>query len=206
MPDKLSSSSVGDGADLALFKVAYEEGKRLVDDQVAELDSMRQRSVQFLAFVGSATSFLVGTSLPGTTSLTSGQRVVAASATVLSFGSIILVALILLSLVWGSRGTSSAAETGGQSKPRFLQRIVPARVQWHFRLDPLRLVTEWPKAKAVQQSKTEMTYYGALAKQYSSMSTRNKPALRTLRTYYWMFICATALQVTAWSSLAWLSR
>jgi hypothetical protein len=45
--------------DLPMYKMAYDEAKRLVDDQVAELDGIRQRSVQFLAFIGTGTAFLV---------------------------------------------------------------------------------------------------------------------------------------------------
>lgn len=46
-----------------LYKAVYEEAKRGLDAQSAELDSLRQRAIMFLAFVSSATAFLVGTTL-----------------------------------------------------------------------------------------------------------------------------------------------
>lgn len=46
-----------------LYKLAYEESQRTLDDQADELTGIRGRAVQFVAFVGAATAFLVGTSL-----------------------------------------------------------------------------------------------------------------------------------------------
>src|SRR4051812_18524824 len=46
-----------------MYRVAYEEGQRTLDDQVDELNGIRTRAVAYLAFVGTATAFLVGTNL-----------------------------------------------------------------------------------------------------------------------------------------------
>jgi len=46
-----------------MYRVAYEEGQRALDDQVDELNGARTRAVSYLAFVGTATAFLAGTSL-----------------------------------------------------------------------------------------------------------------------------------------------
>jgi hypothetical protein len=43
-----------------LYKIAYENSQRSLDDQVEELNGVRQRVGQYIAFVGSATAFLVG--------------------------------------------------------------------------------------------------------------------------------------------------
>jgi hypothetical protein len=89
---------------MPMYRIAYDEGKRLVDTQLAELNGMRDRSVQFLAFVGSATAFLVGTSLgrvgEGTdiaykTALTVSLAI---AASVASLAAIYLVITILLAL------------------------------------------------------------------------------------------------------------
>src|SRR5690349_1031373 len=46
-----------------LYKVAYEESRRTLDDQADELNRIRDRAVQFEVFIGAATAFLVGTGL-----------------------------------------------------------------------------------------------------------------------------------------------
>jgi hypothetical protein len=49
-----------------LYRVAYVESQRTLDDQQDELKGMRDRAVSFTAFVGAATAFLVGTGLHAT--------------------------------------------------------------------------------------------------------------------------------------------
>src|SRR5664280_1806938 len=53
----------GSGDAAALYRIAYEEGKRALDDQVDELNGIRGRAVQFTAFVGSSTAFLAAVGL-----------------------------------------------------------------------------------------------------------------------------------------------
>jgi len=45
-----------------VYKLAFEESIRALEDQRDELSGLRQRVVQFLAFTGSATAFLLGSS------------------------------------------------------------------------------------------------------------------------------------------------
>jgi hypothetical protein len=56
------NSAQATGAE-GLYRTVYEESQRTLDDQNDELTEIRQRVVQFVAFVGAATAFLVGTSL-----------------------------------------------------------------------------------------------------------------------------------------------
>jgi hypothetical protein len=49
----------------ALYQVAYDLGLRTLEDQRDELNGIRTRAGSFTAFVGSATAFLVGTSVQG---------------------------------------------------------------------------------------------------------------------------------------------
>ncbi len=46
-----------------MYRIAYEQGLRTLDDQAAEVDGMRARAVSFMAFIGTATAFLVGTTV-----------------------------------------------------------------------------------------------------------------------------------------------
>ena len=162
-----------------MYRVAYEEGVRAVDDQIAELDSMRQRSVQFLAFVGSATAFLVGTGLGGA-ARTPAFYAVAATATVLALFSLTMVAFILLSIEC---------------------RHGLHRVLWNFRLEPSTLVEKWIDPDVGAASESE--YYRALALQYDKMSAENDGPLKTVRRWYWLFLLLGSTQVMLWASLVW---
>jgi hypothetical protein len=46
-----------------LYQMAYEASQRALDDQQDELGRLRDRGVNFAAFIGAATAFLVGTGL-----------------------------------------------------------------------------------------------------------------------------------------------
>ena len=60
------TSALGSSSDQqALYQVAYELGLRTLEDQRDELNGIRTRAGSFMAFVGSATAFLVGTSVQG---------------------------------------------------------------------------------------------------------------------------------------------
>jgi hypothetical protein len=80
---------------LELYRLAYDEGKRSVDDQTSELANARTRAVQFLAFVGSATAFLV-TRVVEIGDKPDSFRLWAGLATALAIGAIVLVTLVLV--------------------------------------------------------------------------------------------------------------
>lgn len=162
-----------------LYKLAYEEGKRAVDDQLSELDSMRQRSVQFLAFVGSASAFLVGTSLKAT------ERS-------LVFYSIAITASILTLLTLAlclSLLTATRRLLGGGLE------------QWSFRLSPSALV-KWIEPDVRPPS--EADFFRALAERYEGMATDNSRSLSKVRSRYSAFLGVAVLQLTFWLVLAWL--
>jgi hypothetical protein len=79
---------------VSLYRLAYEESKRTLDDQSSELSEVRQRGVAFVAFVGASTAFLVGTSLasPVRDLIFYG---IAGLATVLSLATLVLVVTLL---------------------------------------------------------------------------------------------------------------
>ena len=162
-----------------LYKLAYEEGKRTVDDQLAELDSMRQRSVQFLAFVGAASAFLVGTSLK----VADRPWVFYLLAVTASVFTLLTVALCI-SLLLATR----RPWTGGEH-------------DWSFRLSPRALV-RWIEPDVRPPSESD--FYRALAERYEGMAEDNTEGLAKVRSRYILFLGAAVLQLTLWLVLAWL--
>lgn len=183
---------------LAMQRVAYAEGQRLVDDQLAELDALRQRTVQVLAFVGSATSFLVGTTL-STRELSVGAQVVGTIAALLSIGSLLLACVILLAAV--DRAPASLVDGSVPSKKWF-----PRPATWNFRMDPKVLVDGWIDAPRVSGPLTEVAFYKALALRYSSMAAENTPILARVRMCFVFFVAVTTIQVVVWAGLAWFMQ
>ncbi|WP_445156030.1 hypothetical protein ACTWLI_07650 [Arthrobacter sp. Hor0625] len=59
LPDPLPDMD----AATSLYRVAFEEGRRSISDQVDELNGIRTRAVSYMAFIGTATAFLVTTTL-----------------------------------------------------------------------------------------------------------------------------------------------
>ena len=163
-----------------MYKDAYEEGKRLVDSQSAEIDSMRQRSVQFVAFVGSATAFLVGTSLQAV-SRTPPFYVLAVSATAFSIIMVASLVFVLLGLVWikGFR-----------------------RAKWNFRSSPRILVERWIEPDVGAHAEAE--YYHDLAIHYDDKAKENRPWLAQLRRWYAALIVSGATGLLVWVTLFWM--
>jgi hypothetical protein len=168
-----------------MYKVAYEEGKRLVDDQLAELDGMRQRSVQFLAFIGSATAFLVGTSLGRVSQVGVAYEIVplllAGAASAASLIAIYLVVTMLLAL----------------SKD---ERLKPTN--WRFRLSPEVLI-RWIEPEVPQPD--EVDFLRNLADVYQKMYEYNEPRLKRLRKFYTAFVAIGFFQLVLWASVAWIN-
>jgi hypothetical protein len=86
-----------------LYRIAYEASQRSLDDQLDELNRIRDRAVQFVVFVGAATAFLIGTGLkaPVRDSL---FYVLASIGSLLSVAAIVLLFLLLNPhLSWSNR-------------------------------------------------------------------------------------------------------
>lgn len=173
----------GEASQLAMLKVACDEGRRAIEDQVSELDSMRQRAVQFLAFVGSATGFMVGAGL-GASARPKGFEPLALAATASSLLTILLVAFLLLGIVFESWR--------------------PRRSKWLVRINAGRLVREWI-GPDIGVSK-EAEFYQDLALAFEKMAKNNKPALEALRRWYWILLVVGSAQVSLWALLVWIAR
>ena len=140
---------------------------------------MRQRSVQFLAFVGSATAFLVGAGV------SDGARstaffLTASVATALSFLSILFVLFVLLSIDYH----------GG------IHRIL-----WNFRVSSQILVDHWidPEVGAASEAK----FLRNLALQYDKMAEENDPSMTVVRRWYLSFLTFGSIQVITWAGVVW---
>jgi hypothetical protein len=157
-----------------LYRVAYEESQRTLDNQWDELKGMRDRAVSFTAFVGAATAFLVGTGLHGTHRDLSFY-ILAATASALSA---LLIAL-LVALLNPSR-----------------------RKPWDYRLSATSLITGWIETEVPPPS--EAHFIRALAETYDKMRSANEELLGSVRTWYRWLIVAGSAQVTIWAALVWL--
>lgn len=171
---------------IRLYRESYEEGKRAVDDQMAELQSMRERSVGFIAFVGSATGFLVGTGLPSITVRTGWFFSTAAFATLISALAIVALISILLGLVVVRDG-----------RRRRIHRAV-----WNFRNSPETLVRDWIEPDLGAHA--ELDFYRDLALNYETKLTENDPLLNQVRVSYVLLLTLGSLQIVAWSVVLWV--
>ena len=156
-----------------LYRIAYLESQRALDDQQDELKGMRDRGVQFTAFVGAATAFLVGTGLHPT-HRDASFYFLAGVASALS------VVLILL----------------------LLRLLIPSSSKlWHYRLSAKALIAGWIETDVPPP--TEGHFLKALAEKYDQMREENEGLLGWLRiSYRWLIIVGTA-QITMWAALVW---
>jgi hypothetical protein len=157
-----------------LYKVAYQEAQRALDDQQGELRSMRDRSVQFTAFIGAATAFLVGTGLhPAYRDVL--FYILASVASALS------VALILL----------------------LLALLTPSnRRLWYYRLSAKSLIAGYIETEVPPP--TEAHFLRALAERYDGMRVENEKLLSAVRAYYRWLIVVGIAQITVWAALVWV--
>jgi len=156
-----------------LYRVAYQEGQRALNDQQDELKGMRDRAVGFTAFVGSATAFLVGTGLH------SAHRDVtfyALAGVASALSAVFILLLLALLRPWRKK-------------------------KWHYRIEPKKLITGWIETEVPPPS--EADFFRALAETYDDMQSHNEDLLGVLRRWYRWLIVVGAAQVTVWAALAW---
>lgn len=157
-----------------MYQVAYEESQRTLDDQIDELSDMRQRSVQYLAFVGTATAFLVGTSLkPTAPTRDLFFHLLAGGATALLLTT--LAAVIRLLIPWGS---------------------------WEYRLSGQKLIDGWIEDDAPVPNQAQLIR--ALTIRYDKMRHNNERILRKTRGVYVAMVALGTLQLILWVTLVWL--
>ena len=156
-----------------LYRIAYEESRRTLDDQANELNSMRDRAVKFEVFIGAATAFLVGSGL------SSSHRDAAfyALAAVASAASALMIFILFVVL------------NPSQKK------------LWSYRLSARRLVRGYIETEVPLPSKAQSMR--ALSEMYDDMRVDNERILQSLRRWYRWLIVVGAAQITIWAALVW---
>lgn len=165
--------------DLAMYKIAYDEARKQVEAQRDELERARTRAVQFLAFVGTSTAFLVGTTLRGA-ERDSVFNWLALSATALFGVSILLLVELLLALHW----------RGG-----------PRRFKWRF-VEPSSGILVFIDKEVPAPNEVHLTQL--LSYQYNGHWHHNKVMLSRLRYVYAACITTALVQLCLWTTTAWI--
>jgi hypothetical protein len=164
-----------------MYRIAYQEGQRALDDQQDELNRMRDRAVAFTAFVGAATAFLVGAGL--TNVHRDGSFYALASiATVFSLGMIFLLSVLL---------NPFQRKLQDPSKGKY----------WNYRLSTKTLMEDWIERDVPPSSEGEFIRW--LADLYDDMRVANEKLLGPLRFSYWGVVTSGVLQVVLWAALVW---
>lgn len=159
-----------------LYKVAFDESVRTLEQQTSELSAIRQRLVQFLAFVGTATAFLVGTSLkPETTASPRGHwfMPLCIAGTAAMAMTLVLTLILLYPKLTELTVVSSARDI----------------------LDGIH--------RDVSPTNTEAHLLHDLAWYYDGYVKENAPILTRARWIYFSAIGAGAIQLGIWIALVW---
>ncbi|HEX8004186.1 MAG TPA: hypothetical protein VF519_15970 [Mycobacteriales bacterium] len=201
-----------DGAhdDAALYRIAFDEGRELLADQLAELSALRGRAVQFLAFVGTGSAFLVGTALGGKRDQLFYS--VAGIGSTLSVLTVVVAVHLLLGLTYTrssaippadlSSRPNSHATTKQHLATSVRQRIPRKKIlHWSFRFHPSPLV-KWIDAEVGRPTETQLLK--ALTLRQQALYEVNEAALNSVRLLYVTLISLGSLQLALWGTLAWL--
>jgi hypothetical protein len=157
-----------------MYKIAYQEGQRTLDDQQDELNRIRDRSVQFTAFIGAATAFLVGTGL----SATSKDALYYGLASAASALTAILI-LLLFNLLTPTN-----------------------RHSWKYQVSTEYMIKQWIEADVPQLD--EAALLREMALRYDTWHRDNEVTLSSIRRSYRWLIATGSAQVTVWAALVWI--
>lgn len=200
-----------------MFKAAYNEGRSSVDKQYSALNATRTRSVQFMAFVGSATAFLVGSAVSGTVQRSVGFYLVLILATLISVAALVFLILILLSIVRkpvldGVEDVDRDADPSVE-KPEVKRggrgpevdhraRRKWGRAEWNFLVAPKVLVNDWI-SPSINPS-TEADFYRDLALHSQKQLDDNDDYMIQVDRWYHIFVILATIQIVAWVIVAWM--
>jgi hypothetical protein len=181
---------------LALYKTAYDEGKKALTEQLAVVNNLRQRAVQYMAFVGTATGFLVGTSasfLPRP----AGSWSEPALPVVTGFGvvSILLLVLILVGFVWIFVPMTPKSE-------RKKDRRGPQFAKWQRGIGSGQLVELWIDPEV--GGKDPIAYYRELAIDYGDFHEQNDRYLLQQTSMFVLLLVVGALSLFGWVLIVWI--
>lgn len=165
-------------SDYPQYELARAEELRRLEYQRDELDSMRTRASQYLAFIGATTGFLVGNGLQSADRDTVFY-VLAAIASILSGSAIYLGIAIFLG------GGTLGRNTSGQ---------------YAFTLNSL-VVLRTVEADVPHANPSQVSAY--ITRLYAEMADGNAPVLAVARQQYRWFLVTGATQVLGWTILLW---
>jgi hypothetical protein len=137
---------------------------------------MRGRAAQHLAFVGSATAFLVGTGI-GAAHRTFGFYLLAGFATVASV-------LAIISVAWMLR---------------------PKSASWQGMMSAQKLIENWIEHD-VPRRPNEHEFLRSLALRQDEMRTKNDLVLTKLRRLYVVALSSGGVGILLWAALVWSYR
>ncbi len=182
-----------------VYKSAYEEGRRLVDAQAAELDAMRVRSLAFLAFTGAATAFLAGTSLDSPDKSGVAFYLLAIPATLLWVAALLSCLSILLAPktpleIWAQRKTKA-----GPDRTSYWWAMT-----WRFGVSPQAMARLANPGREKPKQPGSADVFQELAIDYEKMRDHNKDLLSVIRTRYACFLTVACIQLSLWVTLVWL--
>lgn len=182
-----------------LYKVIYDESVRLLSDQLQELAAFRTRTVQYLALIGTATAFLVGTGLSG------GHR---------DDGFFVLAgiasAAFVVTLLYGMQVLTGVVHQKPWFTTKSPEELACAKKKWHtprlnFYFSARALSTLADNPIEVGKDK----YYGVaamlkkLALDAEKYHDENERLIDILKHAYQLCILSGFFQLLLWGAVAW---
>ena len=162
----------------SMYKVAFDESVRALEDQADELSGIRQRLVGFMAFVGSATAFLVGSSINPQVSA-QGHRDGWFYTLAISGTSLMVISVVLaIFLLWPRLTKLSTTASAKVIIDRNIDR----------KISPVQNVGQ---------------LYRDLALYNDDAVDENDPVMARARKFYFAAVVVGALQLCAWVALVW---
>lgn len=198
-PPSRAWSSADDQALTPLYKLAYDEGKRALTDQLDELNGMRTKAVQFIAFVSTATAFLAGFGLRNT-DRTLWFFLIAGAASALS-----LMAIFYLARILSPRIRNLSPKLRRWVPKIFLPKGLPDGEQLgvSFTIEANVIMDDWIRGRELPR-RCEWVLLEEITHSYVALVEGNKPLVDQIRRNYGRMIVLGALGVITWAGLAWL--
>jgi hypothetical protein len=167
------SAGGGTDAQSELYQVVYEESQHTLEDQRDELNSLRDRAVQFSIFIGARHSF-PHRLRSSEYAQDNGFFALAGAASAISLAAVGLL---------------------------FVTLRPPKKKLWYFRLSSKYLIDNWIESEVPRPTKVQ--FIRALALMNDDSRDRNEKLLAPLRHRYRILAAAGTLQVVLWAALVW---
>lgn len=179
MPMRSSSShspmlEPEDSGSSELYKIAYDLGLRTLEDQRDELNGARTRACAYMAFVGSATGFLVGTTLRGASAPAGGWFYMLAIAGTATF----VFALL------------------------FMCMLLFPRLPFNFGQSPKFIVEQYIERDVPPPTKEELLRQ--LCMDWDEYIMENGRSLKPIRQNYRLLMISGGLSLILWTSAIWM--